>query len=70
LSAVALARGFRRAAGRIALDEEDLGAGRAALGAVGELARQAQLPRGAGARHLLLVAAALALLGLLDRVVE
>src|SRR5258705_12687384 len=58
-----------RAAGAVALDEEDLGAERAAAAAIGELAGQAQLARRRFAREALLTAA-LALLGALDDVVD
>ena len=66
----AVARLLGRAAGRVALDDEDLGAGRAAGAAVGELAGQAELSRRVLAADLLLLAAAQALLGALDHPVE
>src|SRR5579883_1125040 len=67
---VAVARLLRRAAGAVALDEEDLGADGARLAAIRELAGQAQLARRALAVELLLLAAALTLLGALDHGVE
>src|SRR5262249_26018608 len=67
---LAVARLLGRAAGRIALDQEDLGALGRLPRAVGELAGQAQLARGALARHVLLGAAARALLGARDHVLD
>src|SRR4029077_3456095 len=67
---LAVARLFRRAAGAVALDEKDLGPRGAAAGAIGELAGEAQLPRRALPRELLLLAPALALLGALGDAVE
>ena len=66
----AVARLLGRAAGRVALDDEDLGALGGAVGAVGELAGQAQLARRGLARDILFLAAADALLGALDHEVE
>ena len=66
----AVARLLGRAAGRVALDDEDLRALRGGVGAVGELAGQAQLARRALALGLLLLAAADALVGALDHPVE
>ena len=67
---LAVARLLGRAAGAVALDEEDLGAGGAVAGAVGELAGQAQLAGRGLARQLLLLAAAEPLLGALGDAVE
>ena len=63
---VAVARLLGRAAGAVALDEEDLGVVAAFAGAVGELAGQAQAPGGGLARNVLGFTAAQALLGALD----
>src|SRR5206468_9814401 len=65
---LAVARLLGRAAGAVALDDEDLGARRIVIGAVGELARKAELAGGGGrlALDLALGAAAEALLGALD----
>ncbi len=67
---LAVARLFRRAAGAVALDQKNLGAGGDVARAVGELAGQPQFARRALARHLLLLAAALALVGALGDAVE
>ncbi len=66
----AVARLLGRAAGGIALDDENLGALGGAVGAVGELAGQAQLAHRGLARDVLFLAAADALLGALDDEVE
>ena len=66
----AVARLLGRAAGAIALDDENLRAFGGAVGAVGELAGQAQLSHRALARDVLFLAAADALLGALDHEVE
>src|SRR6185437_13599934 len=66
----AVARLLGRAAGAVALDQEDLGADGAAARAVGELAGQPELPCRALAVEVLLEAPALALLGALDDGVE
>ena len=66
----AVARLFRRAAGRVALDDENLRAFRGAVGAVGELAGQPQLAHRALARDVFFLAAANALLGALDHEIE
>ena len=66
----AVARLLGRAAGRVALDDEDFRALRLAVGAVGELARQAELPRRGLARNVLFLAAADALLGAVDHEVQ
>src|SRR5205807_4089494 len=59
-----------RAARRIALDDEQLGALRGCIGAIGQLAGQAQLARRALALRFLFLAAADALVGALDHPVE
>src|SRR5438552_3038791 len=59
-----------RAAGRIALDDEQFGAVRAAAGAIGELAGQAQLAGRRLALGLAVLAATQPLLGALDHPVE
>src|SRR5260370_12551780 len=51
----AVARLLGRAAGRVAFDDEDLGALRRGIGAVGELAGEAKLPPRGLARDLLLL---------------
>src|SRR5204862_5597336 len=61
----AVARLLGRAAGRVALDDEQLGALRGGVGAVGELAGEAQLARRALALRFLLGAAAQPLVGAL-----
>ena len=66
----AVARLLGRAAGGIALDHEKLGAFGGGVGAVGELARQAELAHRALARDVFFLAAADALLGALDHEVE
>ena len=66
----AVARLLGRAAGRVALDDEQLGAVGGAVGAVGELSGQAQLSHRGLARDVLFLAAAQALLGALDHEVE
>ena len=58
------------AAGRVALDDENLRALRRRIGAVGELARQAQLAHRGLARNLLFLPAADALVGALDHEIE
>ncbi len=63
---VAVARLLGRAAGAVALDEEDLGVVAALARAVGELAGQAQPPCRGLARDVLALAPAQALLGALD----
>ena len=68
--ACAIARLLRRAAGGIALDDENLRAFGRAVGAVGELPRQAELAHRGLARDVLFLAAADALLGALDHEVE
>ena len=65
-----VARLLGGAAGGIALDDEDFRALGGGVGAVGELAGQAQLARRGLAGDLLLLAAADALLGALDHPVE
>ena len=65
-----VARLLGRAAGRITLDDEQLGALRGIVRAVGELAGQAQLARRGLAGDVLLGAPAQALLGPLDDEVE
>ncbi len=67
---LAVARLLGRAAGGIALDQEDLRALGGALAAVGELAGQAHLAGRGLARELARLAAALALLGAVDDVAE
>src|SRR5260221_6664 len=66
----AIPRLLRGAAGRIALDNEDLGALRGGIGAVGELAWKTQLPHRALARDLLLLPAPDALLRAVNDEVE
>ena len=65
---LAVARLLGGAAGAVALDDEDFGALGVVVGAVGELAGEAQLARRGGglALHLALGAAAEAVLGALD----
>jgi hypothetical protein len=63
---VLLAGLLGRAAGRVALDQEELGAARVVAGAVGELAGQRRTARDALALHLL--RGLEALLGVVDRV--
>src|SRR5260370_175200 len=65
-----VARLLGRAAGAVALNEEDLGAGGAVARTVGELAGQAQFAGRALARQVALLAPALALLGALGDAVE
>src|SRR5205085_11896207 len=66
----AVARLLGRAAGRVAFDDEQLGALRGGVAAVGELAGQAQLARRALALRFLFGTAAQALVGALDHPVE
>ena len=66
----AVARLLGRAAGRVALDDENLRAFGGRIGAIGELAGQAQLAHRALARDVLFLAAADALVGALDHEVE
>jgi hypothetical protein len=67
----AVARLFRRAAGAVALDEEDLGAGGAgSRDAIGEAYGQPQFAGRGLARQLALLAPALALFGALGDAVE
>src|SRR5262245_29595979 len=66
----AIARLLRGTAGRIPLDDEDLGALRGGIGAVGELARETQLAHRALARALLLLPAPDALLRAVNYEVE
>ena len=67
---LAVARLLCRAAGAVALDEKDLGAGGAVAGAIGKLSRQAQFAGRALARHLALLAPPLPLLGAFADAVE
>ena len=62
----AVARLLGRAAGRVALDDEQFRAGRAGVGAIGELAGQAQLAGRGLAGDLLLLPPAQALFGPVD----
>ena len=66
----AVARLLGRAAGRIAFDDEELGAGGRILRAVGKLAGQAQLAHRGLAADFLFLAAAHALVGALDHPFE
>ena len=66
----AVARLLGRAAGAVALDQKDLGAGGAVAGAIGELAGQAQFARRGLAREFPLLAPPLPLFGALDDAVE
>ena len=66
----AVARLFGGAAGRVALDDEDLRAFGGAVGAVGELAGQPQFAHRAFARDVFFLAAADALLGALGDEIE
>src|SRR5204863_855931 len=66
----AVARRFGAATGRVALDDEDLGALRRRLRAVGELAGQAQLSRRRLPVDLLFLLAAETFLGAFDGPVE
>ena len=67
---LAVARLLGRAAGAVALDEEDLGAGGAVAGAIGELAGQPQFARRRLARQLALLPPPLALLGALGDAIQ
>src|SRR5262249_33759381 len=62
----AVARLLRRAARAVTLDDEDLGAYGAAVGAIGKFSRQPQLAHRALAGDFLLLAAPNAFLGALD----
>src|SRR5580700_8106434 len=66
----AVARLLGRAAGTVALDDENLGAVGRAIGAVGEFSGQAQLSYRGLARNILFLAAAQPLFGALDHEVE
>ena len=70
MSADAIARLFGRAAGAVALDEKNLGAGGAVAAAIGELAGEPQFAGRALARQLALLTAPLALLGTFGNAVE
>src|SRR6185437_4343034 len=67
---LAIARLLRRAAGAVALDEEDLGTAGRAAAAIGELAGEAELARRALAVEILLLPPPLALFGALDYPIE
>src|SRR5205823_11421564 len=67
---LAIARLFGRAAGAVALDEKNLGAGGAVAAAIGELAGKPQFAGRGLARQLALLTAPLALLGTFGNAVE